>query len=39
MLVYVNPDELSDEKKEIAKKHLRDALSKLEHDKNSSEEA
>ena len=30
MLVYVNPDELTADKKAMARKHLRDALSRLD---------
>ena len=39
MLVYVNPDELSAEKKEIAKKHLEDALSKLSAEEGPGDQA
>jgi|GEM_PF-771384 len=39
MLVYVNPDELSAEKKEIAKQHLKEALSKLDAEEGSGDQA
>jgi len=38
MLVYVNPDELTADNKVIARKHLRDALSRLDADDESGSE-
>jgi len=38
MLVYVNPDELTADKKAMARKHLRDALSRLAADDESGSE-